>query len=367
MTQEFESNQPSGGQLRAPTGGDPPPAGPPQPPPELESPARPAPSRRRLFGLPVRTGALITLAIVAGVVAFLVLRDNGSDKATIATPPGSGARAATLGDLVGLADNLGHPVYWLGPRSGETYELTQTANGKVYIRYLPEGADVGSSTQYLTVATYPFPGAFAAIERVAKTAGSDAAHLPNGGLAVLDKSHPTSVHAAYPGVDYQVEIFDPTPNAAMQAVLSGRLSSLGPQPAEGASLDDLKAAAASLGHPVYWAGPKPGYTYELSHSSTGRTYVRYLPMGVEVGSKDPYLTVATYPFPNALKALQQSTKGTQADTIELPGGGLAVVDASSPTSIHLAYPDADVQVEVFDPSPAQARQVATSGEIAAVF
>ena len=40
---------------------------------------------------------------------------------------------------------------------------------------------------------------------------------------------------------------------------------------------------------------------------------------------------------------------------------MALVDESYPNSVHVAYPGVDYQVEVYDPSPARAREVATSG------
>ena len=76
---------------------------------------------------------------------------------------------------------------------------------------------------YLTVATYPFPGAFAAIEAVAK---GKAMKLSGGGLAVVDAGYPKSVHLAYPSVDYQVEVFDPSPARARKAVASGRVQAV---------------------------------------------------------------------------------------------------------------------------------------------
>ena len=106
---------------------------------------------------------------------------------------------------------LGHPIFWLGPKKGYTYELTQTGNGKIYVRYLPHGVDVGADKPYLTVATYPFPGAYAAIRKQATAKGAVTARLAGGGVAVLDDGYPESVHVAYPGVDYQVEVYDPTP------------------------------------------------------------------------------------------------------------------------------------------------------------
>jgi len=51
-------------------------------------------------------------------------------------------------------------------------------------------------------------------------------------------------------------------------------------------------------------------------------------------------------------------------TFAVAGGGLAFVDRQHPTSVYLAYPGIDVQVEVFDPSAGQARRLVTSGQIA---
>ena len=48
-----------------------------------------------------------------------------------------------------------------------------------------------------------------------------------------------------------------------------------------ASVDQLNALAARLGHPIYWAGPKAGYRYELTQTSTGKVFIRYLPDGSE--------------------------------------------------------------------------------------
>ena len=73
-----------------------------------------------------------------------------------------------------------------------------------------------------------------------------------------------------------------------------------------------------------------------------------------------YLTVATYPFNGAYAALQK-VAGSKAVTI--PGGGIAFVDAKDPKSIHLAYPNSNYQVEVYDPSPAKALSVASSGAV----
>ena len=123
----------------------------------------------------------------------------------------------------------------------------------------------------------------------------------------------------------------------------------------------LSALVANVGHPVYWAGPSAGVRTEFTKTTTARVYVRYLPQGVKAG--DPatdYLIVATYPFPNAYNALKKSAKGQE---VTIPGGGIAVVSAGHPTSVHFAYPGSAYQGEIYDPSAAKALKVASSGDI----
>src|SRR5690349_21787017 len=45
------------------------------------------------------------------------------------------------------------------------------------------------------------------------------------------------------------------------------------------SMGTLTALPGVLGHPVYWAGPRAGATYELTRSPDGRVYIRYLTGG----------------------------------------------------------------------------------------
>ena len=62
---------------------------------------------------------------------------------------------------------------------------------------------------------------------------------------------------------------------------------------------ELKSLATSLAQPIYWVGPEPRVTYELTQTTGGLIYVRYLPAGVEVGDRRTFLTVGTYPVNNA--------------------------------------------------------------------
>jgi hypothetical protein len=42
---------------------------------------------------------------------------------------------------------------------------------------------------------------------------------------------------------------------------------------------------------------------------------------------------------------------------------VAMIDRAHPTSVYVAYPDRDLQIEVYDPDPAHALSVAKSGVV----
>jgi hypothetical protein len=129
----------------------------------------------------------------------------------------------------------------------------------------------------------------------------------------------------------------------------------------GLSMDGLQTLATAVGQPIYWAGPKAGYLYELTRNGAGNVYIRYLPPGAKVGTKSGnFLTIVTYPFGDAFQALKNVAHGKE---IAIPGGGIALVNEKYPQSIHLAYPGSEYQIEVYDPSPARSLEVARSGAV----
>jgi hypothetical protein len=127
------------------------------------------------------------------------------------------------------------------------------------------------------------------------------------------------------------------------------------------SASGLRALSATVGQPIYWAGPRPHYLYELKRTGNGYVYIRYLPPGVEAGAPgNNYLVIATYPYRGAFAALE---KLAGAQGIQVPGGGLALVDQKTHKSVHLAFPRVSYQVEVFASSPEKALALATSGQV----
>jgi hypothetical protein len=313
-------------------------------------------------------GGVALLAVVIGLVLWLVLRGVGGKGAQRAP-----ATATSITRLNRFASTVGHPIYWAGSQPSFTYELSRTTDGRVYIRYLPPGVKTGTSKpDYLTVGTYPQPHAFATLRAAARRQRAQMIHIAGGGLAFQYKGRPTSVYLAYPGSNYQIEVFDPSPTRALRLVTAGQVQPVGapPRTAAGstaATVKQLKARAISLGHPIYWAGTSPAITYELTETNNGSVYVRYLPHGVPVGSPLPdYRTIGTYPQKGALAVLKATAAKNHVPTIKLADGGLAFVDKKRPTSVYVAYPNVDLQIEVFDPAAGRARQLVTSGQIAPV-
>ena len=139
----------------------------------ISKPAPKSPEQTRRF----RIGALIVLGVVGALIVWLVVRHNGGSS----SHP-SNVTAASAAEIRTLAASVGHPVYWVGPKQGFTYEVTQQSNGTIIIRYLPQGVKLGSSTPYLSVATYPFGNAYAALQGVAQQKDERSVNVPGGTL-----------------------------------------------------------------------------------------------------------------------------------------------------------------------------------------
>jgi hypothetical protein len=133
--------------------------------------------------------------------------------------------------------------------------------------------------------------------------------------------------------------------------------------AAGVSESQLNTLATHSNHPIYWAGPKPG-TYELTRTTDGRIYVRYLPSADKVGDRTPnYLTVGTYPTKQAFSAIKRAAARQGAVSARIDHGGLLVFNNSTPKSVYFSYPKSGYQVEVYDPSPLQARALVLGSSI----
>jgi hypothetical protein len=329
-------------------------------------PSRPA-SRYRLHDPRVRLGAIVGVAAVVGAVLGVTLSHSGGSSSPSTTVKPIRVSAAGLRML---ARYLTAPIYWAGPISGRVFELRRAADGSVTVRYLPRSAQVGTKDPYLAIATYPLANAYEITREAASKQGAVRVGAGAGLVAFYNRSKPTNVYLARPGSNYQVEVFDPSQGRARTLVQSGRVA---PIPGKATlaiphavSVRGLTTLESSLGHPIYWLGPKKGFTYELVQTGDGKIYLRYLPAGVTPGDPKPYLTVATYPFKNAYAALKALPKQAGTTLIMVPGGAVALLNTKSPTDVHLAFPGSNYQIEVFDPAAGKAQAAVASGKVNAV-
>lgn len=319
----------------------------------------------------VRLGAVIALGIAAGLGVWLGTRDNGHSSppasTTTAGPTGKTVVPISASGLQTLVAALHRPIYWAGEQTGKQYELAQNANGNVFIRYLPPGAKIGTTQAFLTVGTYPVPDAFSVTAKTAGQAGS--VRVPSqGAVAFYATSAPTNVYLAFPGVDYQIEVYDPSAAEATRLVEEGKIVAVSSAAAAPKLVTavKLKAIAGTLGHPLYWAGYRGGFGYELRQEEGDKTYIRYLPRGMVAGANAPALTVGSYGLADAFAVTQRSAARPGAVEVPVTGGGIAFYSKSAPTSVYIAYPGTNVQTEVYDPSPGRAKELVTAGKIVPV-
>jgi hypothetical protein len=93
-------------------------------------------------------------------------------------------------------------------------------------------------------------------------------------------------------------------------------------------------------------------------SVNGNVYVRCLTGNAPIGTPKPsYLTVGDgrYQFGNAPHAIDVISNEPGAKTFNVPNGGTAVQNSSSPTKAYA--------IEVSDPGPAKALDLVESGDI----
>jgi hypothetical protein len=133
---------------------------------------------------------------------------------------------------------------------------------------------------------------------------------------------------------------------------------------EAATLDQLRDLGSLVGHTVYWAGEQPGFHFELTVDPDGKVYIRYLAHGSPVGSsRVSSLTIGTYPYIDAFGTLQTAARRSGGLTDRTPDDGLVVSFPNSPNNVYVAFQGTDYEIEVYDPHPGRALELATAGSI----
>jgi hypothetical protein len=171
-------------------------------------------------------GAGVSAVLVALAIVLAVVGGNGGDEAAAGTelPPRIVGRA----DLLALEDDLGHSVYWAGPRPPLQLELSVEEGGNVFLRYLPPSAEAGDpSVEFLTVGTYEVPDAQEALRETAEEAGASLGRAAGDAVTLENPASQGSVYLAYPDSDLEIEVYDPAPGRALQLIEAGAIGPVG--------------------------------------------------------------------------------------------------------------------------------------------
>ena len=185
----------------------------------VEQPLRPARKRTRLA-----PWVVLGLALGGAAAAVIALLASSHGKLNALPAINGGPALVSQAQLEQLASTNDAPVYWAGPKSDYSYELTRTSSGRVYVRYLPAGVKAGDArANFLVVGTYTQPGSFANLQRAAKASGALSVRTENDGIVVFSSSKPTSVYLSYPGASYQVEVYAPSADNARSLVLADEI------------------------------------------------------------------------------------------------------------------------------------------------
>lgn len=188
-----------------------------KPTPKNESPSK--------LGTPLLIG--IGIAVAAVLFVLLLLSSDGEDSGSTDTVSTEAAAAAvqvvTESELLGAMEGVGYPVYWAGPRLGVKYEVSRPEEGRAFVRYLPKGEKAESAKPFLTVGSYQQPDALASIRELGQKQGAVLVDVAGGGAGYSKGPEATSAYLAFPGVETQIEVYDPKPGKALDLIRSGAI------------------------------------------------------------------------------------------------------------------------------------------------
>lgn len=168
----------------------------------------------------------IAVLVMAVLVGWLLLR--GGDGGAAAPTPNSGPVLLNEAQLVRFAAQGNEPIYWAGPKSNVSYEVTAASGGRTFVRYLPRGVEAGDPrADFLVVGTYTGQTAFADLKRAAKRDGAISLPIDHHGLVVYSERNAKSVYFGYPERRLQVEVYAPSQLTPRTLVLDGKIVPVG--------------------------------------------------------------------------------------------------------------------------------------------
>ena len=123
----------------------------------------------------------------------------------------------------------------------------------------------------------------------------------------------------------------------------------------------LKIDVKKLNVDVYWSGPQKGSLYTLNAQNLDMIYVRYLPGGRNISNTAPkFRVIATYNVEDAYNQTLLAGKQKSSYSVITTSGRALFFLQSRPTNIYLAKKGDSHQIEIFDPIPKKALELANA-------
>lgn len=173
----------------------------------------------------MRPSAVVAVALAVALLVWLLLIKGGGDSSSTTTEESAAPKTVKVVPESGLLKamkGVGYPVYWAGPRLGVEYEV-QRLPGRTYVRYLPKGEEPESKKPFLTVGSYEEADALDSVRTLGQQSGAILVKIAGGGTAYAEGPQATSAYLAFPGVDVQIEVYDPSAGQALQLIRSGAI------------------------------------------------------------------------------------------------------------------------------------------------
>lgn len=168
-------------------------------------------------------GLIAAVALISAFITFGItqqFKPSLDSKTTLAART-SGGVCLTENELRNVISTEKITAYWAGPIKGATYSLNTTNSGQVFIRYVQKDQVCDSDTKdFRVIATYTLSGAYETTKLAGSQSNGVSLENQDGSVVYFNKDLPTNVYLSYPGIDYQIEIYDPNPKSAVTLATS---------------------------------------------------------------------------------------------------------------------------------------------------
>jgi hypothetical protein len=137
----------------------------------------------------------------------------------------SGSVLITEAELLKVAEDASHPIYWSGPLIGYSYLLTVDQSGSSILKYIPKSGTAASQLgAKREIATYIDRKAWEKSLIAANKDGLSNFKNADGSLVFYATDNASDVYLAFEGRDVQIEIYDSRAGQALSlALLDGEV------------------------------------------------------------------------------------------------------------------------------------------------